>query len=105
MKKRIRKKKRVGEFKELGFEVSATLRPGISDAELQGFVGRLLDFIEVRGLAFGGGAGFEGRLSGFVTRAGRGSTTEEDRQALATFLTGDAVINQQETGSLEDAWH
>jgi uncharacterized protein len=105
MKRRIRKKKRVGEFKELGFEVSATLRPGISDVELEGFVGRLLDFVEGRQLAFGGGAGFEGKLSGFVTRGGRGSATEDDREALSTFLTGDVVIAGREIGPLRDAWH
>jgi uncharacterized protein YggL (DUF469 family) len=105
MKKRIRKKKRVGEFQELGFEVSASLRAGTSDVELEAFVGRLLDFVETRELAFGGGAGFEGRLSGFVTRGARGSATDDDRQALARFLVGDGVIAEHEIGRLEDAWH
>ena len=30
MKKRLRKKKHLGEFKELGFEVRGDLRPGLA---------------------------------------------------------------------------
>lgn len=37
MNKRLRKKKRVGEFKELGFEVSAQLRSGMTQVEVEAF--------------------------------------------------------------------
>lgn len=105
MKKRLRKKKRLGEFKELGFEVRGDLRPGLSGDDLEAFVDRLIDVVEARALAFGGGARRDGKLDGFVTRDGRGSTTEDDRAALAAFLAGDQEIARHEVGVLRDAWH
>jgi hypothetical protein len=105
VKRRLRKKKRLGEFKELGFEVRGDLRPGLVSADLDAFVDRLIDVIEARQLAFGGGAGRDDKLDGFVTRMGRGSATEDDRAALAAFLEGDAAIVRHEVGELRDAWY
>jgi uncharacterized protein YggL (DUF469 family) len=93
VKKRLRKKKLLGEFKELGFEA------------LEAFVDRLIDIVGARSLAFGGGAGRDHKLDGFVTRAGRGRATEEDRAALAAFLAGDQESARHEVGALRDAWH
>lgn len=105
MNKRLRKKKRVGEFKELGFELRGNLRPAISDDEIEAFVDRLIDVVEARELAFGGGAGRDDKLDGFVTHMGRGSATEDDRAALAAFLKGDAAVVRHEVGGLRDAWY
>ena len=105
MKKRLRRKKHLGEFKELGFEVRGDLCPNLSGNDTEAFVDRLIDIVEARSLAFGGGAGRDDKLNGFVTRAGRGSATEEDRAALATFLKGAAEIARHEVGALRDAWH
>ena len=105
MKKRLRKKKHLGELKELGFEVRGDLRPGLCGNDIEAFVDRLIDIVEARSLAFGGGAGRDDKLDGFVTRPGRGSATEEDRAALAAFLDGDKEIAGHEVGALRDAWH
>jgi hypothetical protein len=105
MKKRLRKKKRVGEFKELGFEVRGDLRPGLSGDDIEAFVDRLIDLVAARSLAFGGGAGRDDKLDGFITCAGRGSATEEDRAALAALLDWDAGIARHDVGALRDAWH
>ena len=50
------------------------------------------------------GGGRDGKFEGFVTRLGRGSATEEDRAALATFLKGDDAVVRHEVGALTDAW-
>jgi uncharacterized protein YggL (DUF469 family) len=105
MNKRLRKKKRVGEFKELGFGVLGDLRPGTSDDEIDAFVDRLIVVVEARKLGFGGGGGRDGKFEGFVTRMGRGSATEDDRTALAAFLAGEDAIVRHEVGVLRDAWH
>lgn len=47
MNKRLRKKTRVGEFKELGLELLGDLRPGISD-DIEAFVDRLIDVVDPR---------------------------------------------------------
>lgn len=105
MRKRLRKKKRVGEFQELCFELRAELRSDLDNAELAGFVDRLIDTVEARKLSFGGGAGRNQMLEGVVTRDGRGSTTEDDRAALAAFLEAEGIIVRHDVGALVDAWH
>jgi uncharacterized protein YggL (DUF469 family) len=67
VKKRLRKKKHLGEFKVLGFKVRGDLRPGLSGNDIEAFVDRLIDVVEARSLAFGGGAGRDDKLDGFVT--------------------------------------
>jgi uncharacterized protein YggL (DUF469 family) len=52
LNKRLRKKKRVGEFQELGFEVRGELRPGVAGAQLDAFVDRFLAQVEARQLGF-----------------------------------------------------
>ena len=105
MNKRLRKKKRVGEFKKLGFELRGDLRPGLAGADMDAFIDRLIDVVEARKLGFGGGAGRNDKLDGFVTRMGRGSATEDDRAALAAFLVGDVAVIGHEIGALRDAWY
>lgn len=104
MRRRLRKKKRVGEFQELGFEVTMELREGLSEADAAAFFDRWIDAIEVRRLAFGGGGG-GGRYGGFVVRAGRGSATDDDRASLSAILQADAVVVGHEAGKLRDAWY
>ena len=64
MNKRLRKKKRVGEFKEFGFELLGDLRRGISDDDINAFVDRLIVVVEARKLGFGGGGGRDGKFEG-----------------------------------------
>lgn len=48
MNRRLRKKKRVGEFNELGFEVRVELRAGLSDADFEVFIDRWIEAIEAQ---------------------------------------------------------
>lgn len=104
MKRRLRKKKRVGEFQELGCDVKATLRDGLSDEEFIAFFDRWIDAVEARDLGFGGG-GSPTDFGGYVVRLGRRSVTEDDRTALSTFLQADAAVVEYEIGELCDAWY
>lgn len=105
MKRRLRKKKHVAEFRELGFEVTARLRNGLSQAEFDALLGRWIDAIEARGLGFGGGGDMGRPLAGFVTRTGRGSATDDDRISLSAFLESDPALVGYEVSNLRDAWH
>ena len=106
MKRRLRKKKRIGEFKELGFEVLADLRDGLLPNELDAFLDRWINAVEARQLAFGGGGGgHDGKFEGFVARAGRGSASDEDRAMFAAFLESDAAVIRHEVRKLRDAWY
>jgi uncharacterized protein YggL (DUF469 family) len=96
MNRRLRKKKRMGEFKEFGFGLLCDLRPGLSIDDIDALVDRLIVVVEARKLGFGGSCGCDDKLEGFVTRMGRGSASEDERTALAAFLAGeDAFVHHR----------
>ncbi len=55
MRRRLRKKKRLGDFIELGFVLRAELVPTLDDPGFDAFLDRWIDAVEARGLVFGGG--------------------------------------------------
>ncbi len=103
MKKRLRKKLHVGEFQEMGFEVRFTLARRLTEPELDGFWDAFIDAIEGKGLACGGAVGPRWDL--FVVRAGRASATEEDRQAVMSWLGSHREVSEPYVGQLVDAWY
>lgn len=104
MKKRLRKKLRLGEFRELGFEVSFRLSDGLDQPGLNRFWDSFIgEAIEARGLMCGGACGRVWDV--FVTRAGRGSAAEQDRRDLAGWLERYANVSEVWIGPLIDAWH
>lgn len=105
MNRRLRKKKYLGEFKELGFDVTAQMPAQTSEHDLVEFMGRLIDVVEEKNMSFGGGAGSDRKVEGFIVRSTRGSLTEEDRSAVKAFLASDKSITGHEVGELRDAWH
>lgn len=103
MHRRLRKKKRLGEFTELGFLVNVELVPALDDPGFDAFLDRWIDAIEARGLRCGGGGSRE-TFEGFVTGRGRESATDADRAALAAFCANDSAVIRQDVGPLVDAW-
>lgn len=105
MRKRLRKKKRLGEFQEWAFHVLAELVEGLSDPDLEVFVDRWIDAVEARNLGFCGGCGQADLLEGVLGRPGRGSPTPEDRVSLAAFLDGDPFVLRYQLGPDFDRWN
>jgi uncharacterized protein YggL (DUF469 family) len=105
MKKRLRKKKHLGEFEELGFRVRFRLSPDLRDAERNRLLaeGWIREAIEANELCFGGG-GLE-VWDGFVTLARGGSATEEHRRLVARWLEAQPAIVEHTVFPLVDAWH
>lgn len=98
--RRQMKKLRLGEFRELGFELSATLHRELDEAEQDAFLDALIDMIEARGLCWGGGI-----TGGYVCRLARGSATEDDRAAVAAWFSARPEVSGVTAGSLHDCWH
>lgn len=72
--KRLRKKLRIDEFQELGFNLSVSLKDDLDAESLEAFVDEFIfEAIENNGLVFGGG--FNKDLSGFAALEKRGSVT------------------------------
>ncbi len=104
MKKRLRKKLRVGEFKELGFCVRFQLDESLTDGDLENFLDQFLaEAIESQGLDFGGSGHHE--WQGFVTLNRRGSVTEEHKKLVDEWLGRHPSVKEHETGRLLDAWY
>lgn len=104
MKKRLRKKLYLGEFRESGFAVQARFRPGLDEASREAFLGPFLDAVSREGLSFAGGTTPQG-LDGFLMLDRRGSTTEAHRERVRALLAGDKNLTEPTVGPLEDAWH
>ena len=98
--KRLRKKLRIDEFKEYGFAVSFRLSDSLSPKAKDDLWALFLaEVIEKRGLAF------SGNEEGYITKFGRGSATERDREAVAAWLKERPSISRVTIGPLEDAWY
>ena len=98
--RRLRKRLRVEEFQELGFEIRVqytAINVQVSDSLLDDFLDCV---IEPRRLAFGGSL-----PGGFICAASRGSATEEDRHAVNNWLRSQPEIIAVEIGELVDAWY
>ncbi|MGA8148257.1 MAG: YggL family protein [Gallionellaceae bacterium] len=81
--RRLKKKLRLDEFQQLGFEVSITLKPDLGMGDPDRFLDEfILDAIENNELAFGGGAD-----CGFITNWKRGSASEAHRTIIENWLS------------------
>ncbi len=96
--RRLRKKLHVGEFQEFGLAYKTAIKAGSNEVL---FVDALLDeLIDPRGMEFGGWA-----AGGFVSKAGRGTVTEEDRQALIDWLKQRPEVESIRISGPLDAWY
>ena len=105
MRRSLRKKRRVGEFQEFGFDATYTPATELSaydcDKLLEAFIEQA---IEANGLACGGG-GFV-RMEFFVTRMKRRrSATDADRRIVQNWLESRADVVSFNIGGLRDAWY
>ncbi len=103
-KRRLRKKLRIGEFQEFGFELDVQLDTArvTFDEALDRWVG----FVEINGWAFGGGGNVNGsEFSGFLCVFGRGSLNVQDQSKVEVWLQEQNWIQSFTVGPLVDAWH
>lgn len=101
---RQRKKLRIGEFQELGFEVTAKTTRELTQADRSAFIDALIGAVDEMGLLFGGG--FNGGLKGFVVvDALRGSVSETQRESFRKWLETRQELQDVEVGPLKDAWY
>lgn len=101
---RQRKKLRLGEFQELGFEVTAKITKTLTQEDRSAFIDALITAIDEMGLLFGGG--FNGGFEGFVVvDAVRGSVTEQQRESFKKWLETRNELQDVVVGPLKDAWY
>ncbi len=101
--KRLRKKLRIDEFQELGFNLSVSLKDDLDAESLEAFVDEFIfEAIENNGLVFGGG--FNKDLSGFAALEKRGSVTVSHVAKVKSWLDSQPCVTNIRFGELVDAW-
>ncbi len=105
MKKRLRKKLYVGEFKELGFEIAVDLVEGMNEEQLDEFISIFgEEALDKNDLDFEGG-GSTLALFGLIILNKRGSVSEEQRSSIETWLKERSEVKSVIVGELVDAWN
>ncbi len=100
--RRLRKKLRVDEFQELGFEVTWAFPEGTDDQKIDTLVDTLVnDVIEVYKLGFAGGGDLV--WEGLVCTQQLGKCTDEHRAAVKSFLESNGA-EKIEVTELFDLW-
>ncbi|MEZ9235343.1 MULTISPECIES: 50S ribosome-binding protein YggL [Shewanella] len=100
--RRLRKKLRVDEFQELGFDVNWTFEESISEENIDKAVDEFIDqVIEPRKLGFHGGG--HKMWEGIIATQQIGKCTEEDVAAVKAFWESKKVP-QLEVSALYDIW-
>lgn len=101
MRKRLRKKKHVGEFQIFGVEIAATLKSAEDfDSFLDDFI---CDPVEANDTAFGGGGGGT-EFSGFL-ELGRHDVYSSNLDKVANWLAADSRVESYTVGKCVDAWN
>lgn len=100
MRRRLRKKCHLGEFREDRFNVTFSLSIDKKSAQEE-FLDQFVAAIEVNGLVCGGSCYTEWNL--FVT-AYRGSAVETDRTYVLTWLERQPMVKDIVIGPLIDTW-
>ena len=102
MKKRLRKKKHIGEFAVFGASVAVRLADGTDfDSFLDAF---LDDAIEANDCYFGGG-GQKDRLSGIIELGRKIDLPEERLRKISHWLDTDSNVANHLTGEINDLWY
>lgn len=105
MRKRVRKKKRIGEFQELGFQTGFRFSNQLDNETRNNLIDRFYDnVIDNNGLEFGGGG--EGtEWNGFAALEIRGSATDSHRQLVEQWYIQEPEVLEYYVLPLIDAFY
>jgi uncharacterized protein YggL (DUF469 family) len=100
MKKRLRKKKHLGEFREWGREVSLRLVEGAGTMD---FLEDFIEMIEVNGLCCGGG--FDGKGNGAIVVELGIAKDNPKWEAVGCWLAEHRAVVEWSAGPVFDLWY
>lgn len=104
LKKRLRKKYHLGEFKEFGFKIFFELSD-LSDNDADEFYRDFIGKIESLNLSFGGGSCSQS-YQGFVSSAKEySSPSEAQKEKLENWLENRSEVKRVFISEFSDGWH
>ncbi|MBW1787097.1 MAG: DUF469 family protein [Deltaproteobacteria bacterium] len=106
MNKRLRKKKRLGEFREFGFKAGFRFSDQLTTEARNHLLEKFIkEAIEKNGLQYGGGGGGN-EWNGFVAlNKLRGSTRQRHRKAVERWFIHEAAVKEYYLTDMIDAWY
>lgn len=105
LKKRIRKKFHLGEFKELGFEVSVNFKKELGDEQFDKFWNGFINEIEENNLMCGGGGDYKIWKVFVTSRKKFVSPTINEVEHIKIWLENCIEVKSFEIGDFSDAWN
>ena len=106
MKKRLRKKKHLGEFAVYGISFRANFVPGLGDAEFDDFINGLIGLVEIHGLQTGGGGSRESGWTGVIEPSpGQREIPQDAIDALSAWLGVESQVADFKISTPWDVWH
>lgn len=107
LNQRQRKKLHLGEFQQLIFSVHAQFQPPLDESAYMALWTEFIDFIESRNLWIGGLGGDLplAETEGIIQASDRESPSEEDRQAVVTWLQARPEVSSASAEELVDGWY
>lgn len=105
LKRRLRKKFHIGEFRELGFEIFVNFRTNLSDEKFDKFYDDFISLMEENKLLFGGG-GCSKEVEGFITSAKKfASPTKGNKERIKSWVESREEVGNCRVGNFKDAWN
>lgn len=111
MKKLLRKKHHLGEFKESGFLIRADFHQSITSVQkVEGLCDKIIDYCEDHNLAFGGSCNSKG-IDAFLTRLHNksqkqtNSITRQECNEFCEFLKNTVNIDEINIDFIEDMYY
>lgn len=102
MNKRIRRKKRLGEFREYAAPIAIKITAG---TDMENFLNEFLtDAIEANACCIGGG-GDDEHFEGFVELGQATENPEMKLEKIVAWLNAKPEVEKVVTGKLTDAWY
>lgn len=98
--RRLRKKLRIAEFQEFGFEFHARFAAPLKADQEEALLDAFIEVLEGWDLCMGGGI-----TGAFVMRMPRGSVTTPDREQVLSWLRARPELKDVEGGELKDVWY
>ncbi len=104
MNKRLRKKLRKGEFKELGFKLEVSLVRSLDESGMDAWWDGFIDSVEGLGLSVGGGGHYD-HVYAVSSAAKRSSVTASQQKDLENWLSANPMVEKFTISALFDMWY